>query len=119
MDSVLYFETKAFLGALMYTQPRTLAMLAVLPIFNSQIVPGMLRLAVGAGVGAVAAPMLMPAIGYANDVSAAQLILLLVKEAGGTVTDLSGGNGAIWSGDVLAANESIHGQMMKALKAVK
>ena len=45
--------------------------------------------------------------------------LLLVKEAGGTVTDLSGGNGAIWSGDVLAANESIHGQMMKALKAVK
>ncbi len=81
MDSVLYFEAKAFLGALMYTQPRTLAMLAVLPIFNSQIVPGMLRLAVGAGVGAVVAPMLMPAIGYAQDVSAAQLLLMLVKEA--------------------------------------
>ena len=45
--------------------------------------------------------------------------LLLVKEAGGTVTDLAGGPGAIFSGNVLAGNETIHRQLQQALKAVK
>lgn len=45
--------------------------------------------------------------------------LLLVKEAGGTVTDLTGGPGAIWTGNVLAGNETIHRQLQQALKAVK
>jgi myo-inositol-1(or 4)-monophosphatase len=45
--------------------------------------------------------------------------LLLVKEAGGTVTDLNGGPGAIWSGNVLAGNETIHRHLQQALKAVK
>jgi myo-inositol-1(or 4)-monophosphatase len=45
--------------------------------------------------------------------------LLLVKEAGGTVTDLAGGTGAIWSGNVLAGNETMHRLLQGALKSVK
>ena len=44
-----YAEAKAFILALVYTQPRTLAMFAALPIFNAQLVPGMMRFALAAG----------------------------------------------------------------------
>ncbi|MCF6343569.1 MAG: inositol monophosphatase [Devosiaceae bacterium] len=44
--------------------------------------------------------------------------LLLVREAGGFVTDLSGKDKAIEKGEVLAGNEQIHGSLLKALKAI-
>ncbi len=44
--------------------------------------------------------------------------LLLVREAGGFVTDLSGRDKAIEKGEVLAGNEQIHGSLLKALKAI-
>lgn len=44
---------------------------------------------------------------------------LLVREAGGTVTDYSGKPGSIWNGEVVAGNETIQGQLLKVIKDVK
>ena len=79
-EASLYSQTKSFLMALAYTQPRILAMFALLPIFNKQIVPGLLRFSIAAAIGALAAPMLMPAVS-ASDFSGAQILLIIAKEA--------------------------------------
>src|SRR5207244_10421569 len=42
--------------------------------------------------------------------------IALVREAGGFVTDLNGRDDMLNTGSVLAANEEIHGQMLRALK---
>ncbi|HEY9566850.1 MAG TPA: inositol monophosphatase family protein [Thalassobaculum sp.] len=42
--------------------------------------------------------------------------LLLVKEAGGYVTDFAGRSEVLESGDVVAANDQLHGPMLKLLK---
>ncbi len=42
--------------------------------------------------------------------------MLMVREAGGVVTDLNGGEKALETGDVLAANEMLHPQFLKLLK---
>ena len=44
---------------------------------------------------------------------------LMLREAGGTMTDFSGGSGSIWNGEVVAGNETIQGQMLKIIKSVK
>lgn len=41
--------------------------------------------------------------------------IVLVREAGGFVTDLSGGKGMMESGEILAANDQLHGTMQKIL----
>ncbi len=41
--------------------------------------------------------------------------ILLVREAGGTVTDLDGGSGMLENGEVLAANAAIHRSLLKIL----
>ncbi len=43
---------------------------------------------------------------------------LLVREAGGVVTDYAGTAGTIWNGQVIAGNENIQGQLLKIVKAV-
>jgi len=43
---------------------------------------------------------------------------LMVREAGGFVTDYSGTYNAVQTGEVVAGNEAIHAQLLKALKAV-
>ena len=45
--------------------------------------------------------------------------VLLVKEAGGTVSDYSGTPGSVWNGEVVAGNENIQGQLLKALRTVR
>jgi len=45
--------------------------------------------------------------------------LLMVREAQGLVTDLDGGAGMLESGNVLAANEALHPQMLRLLKDAK
>ena len=40
----------------------------------------------------------------------------MVREARGTVTDLDGGATMLESGDLLAANEMLHPQILKLLK---
>ena len=44
--------------------------------------------------------------------------ILLVREARGTVTDLSGGSAMLENGDILASNENLHPQMLRLLKGV-
>ena len=44
---------------------------------------------------------------------------LMLREAGGTMTDFSGGGGSIWNGEVVAGNETIQGQLLKIIKGVK
>jgi len=44
--------------------------------------------------------------------------VLLVREAGGFVTDLDGGDAVLEKGSVLAGNEPIHGALLAALTAV-
>jgi len=45
--------------------------------------------------------------------------LLMVKEAGGFVSDYAGGNDAVAKGEVVAGNEHIHAELLKAIRAVK
>lgn len=68
-----------FLLALACAQPRTIALLAVLPMFHPQMVPGLLRLGVAAGVTLMVAPTLMPHVHA--DHPATVLLVLLCKEA--------------------------------------
>ena len=41
--------------------------------------------------------------------------IVLVREAGGFVTDVNGGNGMMESGEIIAANDSQHGPLLKIL----
>ena len=43
--------------------------------------------------------------------------LILVREAGGFATDLDGGDAVIQTGNIIAGNEAMHGQLLAALKA--
>ena len=45
--------------------------------------------------------------------------IVLVREAGGMVTDLQGGEQMFANGQVLCANEALHPQLLKLLKSVK
>ncbi|GGA58197.1 inositol monophosphatase family protein [Pelagibacterium lentulum] len=44
--------------------------------------------------------------------------LLLVREAGGFVSDYAGGNDAVAKGEVVAGNEHIHAALLKSIKSV-
>jgi type III secretion protein T len=80
MDRVgAYLGLHDFLYALAYTQPRVLGMFAAIPIFNQALIPGMLRLAAAAAVGALAAPALMD--GVHAQLPPLALLALLTKEA--------------------------------------
>jgi len=43
---------------------------------------------------------------------------LLLREAGGTMTDFAGTPGSIWNGEVVAGNEAVQAQLLKAIKGV-
>jgi myo-inositol-1(or 4)-monophosphatase len=43
---------------------------------------------------------------------------LLLREAGGTMSDYAGQPGSIWNGQVVAGNEDIQRQLLKAVKSV-
>jgi myo-inositol-1(or 4)-monophosphatase len=45
--------------------------------------------------------------------------ILLVREAGGMVSDLSGREGALETGDILVANDKLHPQLLKLLRATR
>jgi len=45
--------------------------------------------------------------------------IVLVREAGGFVTDIGGGNAMMESGDIIAANSNLHGLLQKTLSAAK
>ncbi len=43
---------------------------------------------------------------------------LLVREAGGALTDFAGAPGSIWNGQVVTGNETIQGQLLKIIRSV-
>jgi myo-inositol-1(or 4)-monophosphatase len=45
--------------------------------------------------------------------------IVLVREAGGFVTDVAGGNGMMESGEIIAANDHIHGMLLKNISAAR
>jgi myo-inositol-1(or 4)-monophosphatase len=45
--------------------------------------------------------------------------IVLLREAGGMISDLRGGAEMLTQGTVLAANENLHPQLLKLLKGVK
>ncbi len=45
--------------------------------------------------------------------------ILLLKEAGGVITDINGGEQMMSNGQVVCANENLHPQLLKLLKSVK
>ena len=44
---------------------------------------------------------------------------LMLREAGGTMTDFSGGSASVVTGEVVAGNENIQGQLLKLIKGIK
>lgn len=73
-------EGKIFLGTLAMTQPRILGMCLMLPLFNRQLLPGMLRYSIVSALGLI----LVPALSHRYvvvDHSAIQLVFLIAKEA--------------------------------------
>jgi myo-inositol-1(or 4)-monophosphatase len=44
---------------------------------------------------------------------------LLLREAGGVMTDYAGTPASIWNGEVVAGNETIQGQLLKLVKSTK
>ncbi|KAB0614671.1 type III secretion system export apparatus subunit SctT [Castellaniella defragrans] len=78
-NSAATAEIHVFLGSWALTQPRLLALCGMLPLFNRQLLPGLLRYALCAALGLVLVPMVMPR--YAGlDLGAAGLLLLVAKE---------------------------------------
>jgi type III secretion protein T len=74
-----YAQANVFIGTLALTQPRILALFAMLPLFARQLLPGMLRYAVATGLALVLVPMLAPR--YAElDLGAVDVLLMMVKE---------------------------------------
>ncbi|MGZ5929852.1 MAG: inositol monophosphatase family protein [Rhizomicrobium sp.] len=45
--------------------------------------------------------------------------ILLLKEAGGVITDMNGGEQMMTNGQVVCANENLHPQLLKLLKSVR
>jgi len=79
-DTLLFSQTQSFLMALAYTQPRILALFIALPIFNRQLVPGLLRVGIALALGALVAPRLMGEAA-AVDLVATQVPMVILKEA--------------------------------------
>ncbi|QEA13156.1 type III secretion system export apparatus subunit SctT [Comamonas flocculans] len=82
MDApVTYEDLKSWLLALALSQPRILAMFIALPLFNTQVVPGLLRFGAAGALGLLTVPLLHAQLGSADLTSPAVWTLLVVKEA--------------------------------------
>jgi len=79
-DDVTQIDFHLFVKTLLYTQPRILAMFAMIPIFNQQLMPGMLRLSIGAVLGLILVPMLMPLV-KVQELQTMQVLAIIAKEA--------------------------------------
>lgn len=78
-----YGGLKQFLWAWAQTQPRMLATLAMLPLFNQQLVPNLLRFAIAAAFGLLATPALLgdaPGAGLGTPLPLPLALLVLVTK---------------------------------------
>lgn len=79
---VTYDQAKSFVSAMALTQPRVLAMFIALPLFNQQLIPGLLRWALAGAVGLIMVPVVQQQT--LNDplpLNAVLVVLYLLKEA--------------------------------------
>ncbi len=82
MDVPLTYEdARTYILALSLTQPRILAMFIMVPIFNNQLVPGLIRFAIGAALGLVAMPVVLDQVTLLESRAPAFWLLLIAKEA--------------------------------------
>jgi type III secretion protein T len=75
-----FAQARVFIETLAFTLPRIMALLAILPLFDSQLLPALVRYGVGAALALVVAPMLAPHYATLN-LSAIDVVLVVVKEA--------------------------------------
>lgn len=75
-----YQDAMTCIMALFYAMPRILAMFVVIPIFNRQQMPNLLRMAIASGLGVIVAPMLLPTVQAGLAPQGLALIGLIVKE---------------------------------------
>ncbi|MET4580109.1 type III secretion system export apparatus subunit SctT [Ottowia thiooxydans] len=75
-----YEDARVYLLSLSMTQPRILAMFMVLPLFNSQIVPGLVRFAISGALGLVAMPVVAGQMAVMDSTSPAFWMLMILKE---------------------------------------
>lgn len=82
MDApVTYVDLKSWLLALALSQPRILAMFIALPLFNAQLVPGLLRFGAAGAFGLLTVPLVHAQLGGADLASPGVWALLVAKEA--------------------------------------
>lgn len=82
MDSVVtYEELKDYLRALVLSQPRILAMFIALPLFNAQLVPGMLRYGMAGAFGIFAVPLIQSQLVGVSLDTPAMWAMVMLKEA--------------------------------------
>src|SRR4030095_8496129 len=80
-SAATYGDAIAFIWSLVLVQARVMPMFITLPFMNRSLVPTMLRYSFSAGIGMVAAPMLMPSLQAAGLPQGLPLVALLLKEA--------------------------------------
>lgn len=81
MDTALVEYPFPWLTAIFFSMPRLLAMFSVLPMFNRQALPGLLRIGVAFGMGIFMVPSLsIDALSLVR--SSGTVMILILKEAG-------------------------------------
>lgn len=77
---VTYEDLKSWLLALGLSQPRILSMFIALPLFNAQLVPGLLRFGLAGALGLMTVPLLHAQLASLDLASPAMWALLVTKE---------------------------------------
>jgi len=75
-----YENARTYILALSLTQPRILAMFIVVPLFNTQLIPGLVRFGIAGTLGMVAMPVVAGQIAALDSTSPAFWLLLVAKE---------------------------------------
>ena len=79
---VTYDQAKSFVTALALTQPRVLAMFIALPLFNFQLIPGLLRWSVAGAIGLLMVPVMQAQlVTQPLEIAPVVLMLYILKEA--------------------------------------
>jgi type III secretion protein T len=79
VDIVTYNDLIGLLETLAFTQPRILAMLIAIPVFNQSLIPGFLKLSISAALGLLMVPVFFGEVsGHAF--SLPMLIAIIAKE---------------------------------------
>ena len=75
-----YEDARTYILALSLTQPRILAMFIAIPLFNAQLVPGLVRFAIAGTLGLMAMPMVLDQLAVLDTTTPAFWMLVIAKE---------------------------------------